>query len=52
MKDDPTRTDGEEHGSAGQQALTFALFLLKLAAFLAALAAFGFLIFWLRRSMG
>ena len=38
--------------SAGKQALTFLLFLLKLAGFLAGLTAFGFAIFWLRRSMG
>jgi hypothetical protein len=57
MKDEPTRPDSAnsvsaENGSKGQQALTFALFMLKVAAYLAGLAAFGFLIFWLRRSMG
>jgi len=38
--------------SPGKQALNFALFLLKLAAFLAGLTAFGFAVFWPRRSMG
>jgi hypothetical protein len=52
MKDEPTRLVGAENVSPRQQALTFALFLLKMAAYLAGLAAFGFLIFWLRRSMG
>ena len=47
MADDPGQPE-----SPGKQALTFALFLLKLAAFLAGLTAFGFVIFWLRRSMG
>jgi hypothetical protein len=47
VADDPGQPD-----SAGRQALTFALFLLKLAAFLAGLTAFGFAVFWLRRSMG
>ena len=44
--------ESDQPESAGKQALTFALFMLKLAAFLAGLAAFGFVIFWLRRSMG
>jgi len=43
--------DPQPRESAGKQALNFALFLLKLAAFLAALTAFGFAVFWLRRSM-
>jgi hypothetical protein len=44
--------DSGRSESVGQQALTFLLFLLKLAGFLAGLTAFGFAIFWLRRSMG
>ena len=46
MTDDPGQPE-----SPGKQALNFALFLLKMAAFLAGLTAFGFVIFWLRRSM-
>ena len=46
MADDPDPPE-----SPGKQALTFALFLLKLVAFLAGLTAFGFAIFWLRRSL-
>jgi hypothetical protein len=38
--------------TAGQQTANFLLFLLKLAAFLGGLAAFGFAVFWLRRSLG
>jgi hypothetical protein len=47
MTDDPSRQD-----SAVKQALTFLLFLLKLAIFLFGLLGFGFLVFWLRRSLG
>ena len=47
MSDEPDQPE-----SAGKQALNFALFLLKMAAFLAGLTAFGFAVFWLRRSMG
>lgn len=36
----------------GEQVRTFLVFLVKLAGMLAALTAFGFLFFWLRRSMG
>jgi hypothetical protein len=46
MADDPSRPEG-----AGKQALNFALFVLKLAAYLAGLAAFGFLVFSLRRAI-
>jgi hypothetical protein len=45
MAEDPSR-----QGGAGKQALTFLHFLLKLTAYLAGLAAFGFLVFWLRRT--
>ena len=47
MADDPGQPE-----SPGKQALNFALFLLKMAAFLAGLAAFGFVIYTLRRAMG
>jgi hypothetical protein len=47
MTNDPGQPEGP-----GKQALNFALFLLKMAAFLAGLAAFGFVIYFLRRSMG
>lgn len=47
MADDPGQPQ-----SASKQALTFALFLLKMVAFLAGLAAFGFAIYVLRRTMG
>jgi hypothetical protein len=46
MPDDPSRED-----SAGKQALRFLVFLLKLAAYLGGLLVFGFLVFWLRRSL-
>jgi hypothetical protein len=41
--------DPGQRESPGKQALTFALFLLKMLAFLAGLGAFGFAVFWLRR---
>ncbi|MEO6715660.1 MAG: hypothetical protein ABIM50_00210 [Novosphingobium sp.] len=47
MADDPNQPE-----SVGKQALTFALFLLKMTVFLAGLVAFGFAIYLLRRSMG
>jgi hypothetical protein len=47
MADEPSSPD-----SAGRQVLTFLVFLLKLTGFLAGLAAFGFVIFLLRRSLG
>ena len=47
MADDPSQPE-----SVAKQALAFALFLLKMVAFLAGLTAFGFAIYWLRRSMG
>jgi len=46
MAEEPSRPE-----SAGKQALTFLLFLLKLAAFLGGLLVFGFSIFWLRISL-
>ena len=38
--------------SAAKQALNFLLFLLKVMLLLGGLTAFGFAVFWLRRSMG
>ncbi|WP_068076529.1 hypothetical protein [Novosphingobium lentum] len=47
MVDDPSHPE-----SAGRQALNFLVFLVKVMAMLGGLAAFGFVIFLLRRSLG